>query len=105
MVIYFKMSLQEVYAFCDIESKKNSTANCDVVSKLQNYTHSGWKKGQKNKRLPHWLKVGLLLIVKAAIVIYTSEYSKCVIWSVYAIVDIALLFQFIQSANECKRPM
>lgn len=34
-----------------------------------------------------------------------SEYSKCVIWSVYAIVDIALLFQFIQSANECKRPM
>lgn len=34
-----------------------------------------------------------------------SKYSKCVIWSVYAIVDIALLFQFIQSANECKRPM
>lgn len=34
-----------------------------------------------------------------------SEYSNCVIWSVYAIVDIALLFQFIQSANECKRPM
>lgn len=34
-----------------------------------------------------------------------SEYSKCVIWSVYAIVDIALLFQFIQSANACKRPM
>lgn len=34
-----------------------------------------------------------------------SEYSKCVIWSVYSIVDIALLFQFIQSANECKRPM
>lgn len=34
-----------------------------------------------------------------------NEYSNCVIWSVYAIVDIALLFQFIQSANECKRPM
>lgn len=37
--------------------------------------------------------------------LYISDYSKCVIWSVYAIVDIALLFQFIQSANECKRPM
>lgn len=34
-----------------------------------------------------------------------SEYSKCAIWSVYAIVDSTLLFQFIQSANECKRPM
>lgn len=34
-----------------------------------------------------------------------SEYSKCAIWSMYAIVDSTLLFQFIQSANECKRPM